>query len=187
MVIFYFCCHMTDANPAGLLSIQTQPPFPQCHQGEMRHTEEQNIVGKQSAVSWILWSPKSAQYCVNERELDVAFMQENMSNAKLQKQLWPLLHWNNFFLYIKRNSEWVRNGEREYGKKESHVSEQETDREGAPCRPEQLVQLSLSHYCTSSTIWNGFLQHTATPASWKPEGQPESIWVNSKITAPNFL
>lgn len=60
MVICYFCCHMTDANPAVLFSLQAQPPLPQCHQKETRHTEELNTVGKQSAVSQILWSHKSA-------------------------------------------------------------------------------------------------------------------------------
>lgn len=36
IVIFYFCCHMTDANPAGLLSLQTWPSLPQRQQKEMR-------------------------------------------------------------------------------------------------------------------------------------------------------
>lgn len=87
MVIFYFCCHMTDASPAGLLSVQTQPPLAQCQQRDIRHTEEQNIVGNKSAVSWILSSPRSPQHYVNERNPDIAFMQGNTSSAKLQKRL----------------------------------------------------------------------------------------------------
>lgn len=71
--------------------------------------------------------------------------------------------------------------------KESHVSEQEKDREGAQfCRHEQLVQLSPSHHYTSSTSWNGFLQHAATPAVWKPEKHPDCTSVNSRVTFPNL-
>lgn len=37
MLLCYFCCHMTDANPAALFSLQVQPPHPQCQQEEMRY------------------------------------------------------------------------------------------------------------------------------------------------------
>lgn len=103
MVIFYFCCHMTDASPAGLLSVQTQPPLPQCQHGDMRHTEEQNIVGNKSAVSWILLYPRSAQHYVNERNPDIAFMHENTSSAVSEEALTsPALK---YFFSIYKNSE----------------------------------------------------------------------------------
>lgn len=71
--------------------------------------------------------------------------------------------------------------------KESHVSEQEKDREGTQfCGHEQLVQLSPSHYYTSSTSWNGFLQHSATPVTRKPERHPDCTSVNSRVTFPNL-
>lgn len=92
-------------------SCSALPPLLQCHQ-KMRHTEELNIVGTKFCCEPDTLVP---QACRSLCEWEVSRQPLCMSSTKLQAQLWPLLH--NSFLYIKRNSEWVRNREREYGKR----------------------------------------------------------------------
>lgn len=91
-------------------------------------------------------------------------------------------------VYKKKQGMSQKWGERIW-EKESHVSDQEKDRDGTKLsRPEQLVQLSLSHCYTSSTSWNGFLQHTAKSQKgtlkafeWTVELRPQSCCEKEKI------
>lgn len=127
MVIWYFLL------PHDKCQCSVLPPLLQCHQ-EMRHTE--NYRKK------VCCEPDTLvpQVCRALCELEVSRYHLCVSSTKLQKQLWPLLH--NSFLYIKGNSEWVRNREREYGKRA--VMFQEESGDGSQlCRLEQFVQLSL--------------------------------------------
>lgn len=92
-----------------------------------------------------LWEWEVSRYCLG------------MSSTKLQKQLWPLLH--SSFQYIKRNSEWVRNGERAHGKRA--VMFRTRKRMGMEASSVDWSSLSSCPCYTRSTHWNGFLQHTA--------------------------